>query len=116
MRRRWYCRGELIGDIAEIEMAEDAVELGHVDVGNARVAADQQHVLVVLQQRGGEKLAEPEQTSGSSDSGSISRNLVWTKNTKPSFFGRYSSSFKNHLSSSNSWMRLRAVGLPFFIL
>src|SRR5215475_10954160 len=43
----------------------------------------------------GEKFAEPLHTSGSSDSGSISRNLVWTKNTKRSFLGRYSSSLKN---------------------
>src|SRR5262245_4516822 len=32
-------------------MPENPIELGHVDVGNARVAADKQHVLVIGGQR-----------------------------------------------------------------
>src|SRR6186997_3182870 len=35
------------------------------------------------------------------------------KNTKPSPALRKWSSLRNHLSSSNSWIFLRAVGLPF---
>src|SRR5262249_52743420 len=43
--------GRGIDDIARPEMPENPIELGHVDVGDARVAADEQHVLVVGGQR-----------------------------------------------------------------
>ena len=59
----------------------------------------------------GEKFAEPVHTSGSSESGSISRDFVCTKNTKPSW--RKWSSFSSHLSSSNSAIGARRTGTPF---
>jgi len=43
--------GQLISDVPEIEVSENTVELGHVNVGDTGVASDQQHVLVVLKQR-----------------------------------------------------------------
>ena len=69
MHRRCVGGGELVGDVAEIEVPEDAVELRHVDVGDAGIATNQQHVLVVLQERVGGEIRRPEHTSGSSDSG-----------------------------------------------
>jgi hypothetical protein len=40
---------QFVGDVAEIEAPENAVELRHVDVGDTGVPAYKQHVLVVLQ-------------------------------------------------------------------
>src|SRR5262245_34952124 len=108
--------GKLVGHVTEIEVTENAVELGHVDVGDAGIAWMSSIFSSFCSSESGEKFAEPLHTRGSSESGSISRNLVWTKNTKPSFLGRYSSSLKNHLSSANSWIGLRAVGLSPFIV
>src|SRR5262249_61774357 len=48
--------GQFIGDVAEIEMTKDAIELGHVDVGDPGVAPDEEHVLVILQQRAGREV------------------------------------------------------------
>src|SRR5262249_20248456 len=49
----------LVGDVAEIEVAEQAVKIGHVDVGNARGAADQDHVLVVSRERVVREIGRP---------------------------------------------------------
>src|SRR5438067_8833658 len=38
-------------------MSENTIELGHVNVGDAGVASDKQHVLVVLKQRIGREVS-----------------------------------------------------------
>ena len=38
-------------DVAGVEVSEDAVELSEADVGYARVASDEQHILIVRSRR-----------------------------------------------------------------
>src|SRR5262249_20286866 len=45
--------GKRVGYVTEIEVTENAVEIGHVYVGDPGIAADEQHILVILQQRVG---------------------------------------------------------------
>src|SRR5262249_6109465 len=68
---------DLLCQVARIQVVKDAHELAEVEIRDALVAGDHQHILVVLFCEAPLKLAEPVTTVGSSLSGSSRINLSW---------------------------------------
>lgn len=84
---------DLVGHVAEVEVPEDAIKLGEMSATRVLPRINSMFSSFWVSELS-EKLADPVQTRGSSDSGSMSRNLVCTKKMLPTL--RECSSSWNH--------------------